>query len=353
MRPSPESAAPGSLSTESRIDLDDSGSERVSKKLPENFSVVGTAEDGRIPETVFPVGLQRLCALIVDEFPLAFQSELNIRRLYKLATWVENCTKISIKSEFCEWEEAYRLFNPDTLRAPERLHDDWKPAYAKVAVLPARNPGWRAEFRKFKGTFKDVAERSGYSKITKQQVDDAISAKARGGLELEPPDPTTFRICMYYRGVRRVERWWRSWMTLYISRKYHVDQLGRLVVLYRKLSGPLANKWSIRMLKDFDKNDVDMLLPGATVKLGWSDSLLIYGSMAVSILVALYQLFTNRKLPFTNVDDAVNSGWLLLAPFYACYQGWAAYKTKQRNYERQKNVYLMYHVTDCNGMCRV
>lgn len=91
-----------------------------------------------------------------------------------------------------------------------------------------------------------------------------------------------------------------------------------------------------------------MLIPSCKVKLSTYDYLMILGPTLFGVASAIYHLAFGH-LNFSTITSAATTLSLVMAPLYAGLEGYLGFKKKEKEYEQQKSVYMMYHLCDNNA----
>lgn len=158
---------------------------------------------------------------------------------------------------------------------------------------------------------RSILEGADYTELTREQLDAATKVASLWGVPLHVNLDIFCHLAVFARGdiigVREIRRWQR----FYRKELVEVEIYRRLVVLFQVLPGIAvdgegeSDRLYLRMFKNIPKADVDMLLPGTRVRMGWLDHTRIFvpslGGIGMSIwkivrLVLIVAVVTTSKL---------------------------------------------------------
>jgi hypothetical protein len=169
-----------------------------------------------------------------------------------------------------ELKAAYSPFDPD---------DD----ATRQAVLNEADV--KAGSNKLFGAFDEILARANYRRLSRDEIERAIHSPSHAGLRLHIDLDLFERLEVYVRGRCEVpanERRWRKavgWLGLFfVSSPGHVpatvSAYRRLAIIFRlrqgsPLTDPLdARAVMLKLFKDIPQDDIEKLLPGASVRMG-------------------------------------------------------------------------------------
>jgi hypothetical protein len=150
--------------------------------------------------------------------------------------------------------------------------------------------------------FDWLLERANFQRLSRADLENALSAVSHHGLQLEVDLGFFDRLEMYCRGeiVRTEER--RSWKNMFRSTPVELSVYQRLVIIFRLRSGCRAtrnldtNDVFIKLFKDVPKADLEMLLPGTRVKMSLKDRIKIVMPTVSGLAVSAYKAFKGALL---------------------------------------------------------
>jgi hypothetical protein len=159
-----------------------------------------------------------------------------------------------------ELKEAYAPFDPDRDAAgQEDLPSDERNAHCRW--LFAR--------------FDELLARANYRRLTRAQLEEALRTPSDDGLALSLDLAIFERLEIYARGDCRLPRTSRSWRSLWKDQQRIVPAYRRLAIIFRLAqqtphTGPVDTRAVVlKLFKDIPQQDVETLLPGASIRLGW------------------------------------------------------------------------------------
>lgn len=148
--------------------------------------------------------------------------------------------------------------------------------------------------------------RANYLRLDTADIARAAAVAKASGIRLSVDLDAFDRLAVYARGDRFCERRLRGWRTLYRPRTYWTSAYQRLVVVFRlreaRRGEPAVDPHALhlKLFKNIPKTELDMLLPGAKVKITrldqgkiWLPTISGVGMTAVKLLGAPALLFTN------------------------------------------------------------
>lgn len=143
---------------------------------------------------------------------------------------------------------------------------------------------------------RDLLAQADYSELSREELEEALQVASLWGVPLHV-DLNIFRhLAVFARGDVVGMREFRSWKNLYRKQLLPVPIYRRLVVLFQVLPNIAvdgegeSNRLYLRMFKNIPKADVDMLLPGTKIRIGWFDRTKILVPSLSGIGMTLWKL---------------------------------------------------------------
>jgi hypothetical protein len=165
-----------------------------------------------------------------------------------------------------ELKDAYAPFDPDAdTRKLETLSENEKGT--RVAALFER--------------FDSLMQRANYEPLGQKDIEAALGVQTPWGIDMNIDLDVFDRYALYARGDNKGKRTWRRWTNLWRAEEIEVDQYQRLVLIFklkkhRRLGRHVdTNSVFLKVFKDIPKPDMEMLLPGAQIKMTFLDWALI------------------------------------------------------------------------------
>eukprot|EP00879_Flechtneria_rotunda_P030205 GHRR01032807.1.p1 GENE.GHRR01032807.1~~GHRR01032807.1.p1 ORF type:complete len:582 (+),score=192.67 GHRR01032807.1:378-2123(+) len=238
----------------------------------------------------------------------------------------------------------------------------------------------------FDQELKDLLEKGGFEAISQAQLQAALAGTGLvNGLRVIVPPPGSIHYQVYYRGVRQQEVQFRSWRTYFMTKETQVPVYQRLAISFRTPDGDsmhvipeedeqlswyrkllrggvfrtkvvkkvaatkVHSNWTyLKLFKDIDVNDVDMLLPGSVVKFSHFDYIMIWGPILFGLGSAIYKA-CQGTLDFHDMTATLTSLLLVLLPLTWGMRAYMAVKDKQRAYEAHMNKLFLLHNLNNNA----
>ncbi len=170
------------------------------------------------------------------------------------------------------------LFHFDFLRTIDELAEDYSPfdPDRETAVLREVNTMQRSTLLdKLFSTFSTMLDRANYHHVTETELMEALEGRSRWGLSMDVDFSIFDRLAVYVRGKTKGTRIFRNWKRLWKDEEVEIPIFRRMVVMLKlredsKLRiGPEVNSTAVylKAFKDIPQEDMEMLLPGARLKL--------------------------------------------------------------------------------------
>ncbi|HYV37070.1 MAG TPA: DUF3754 domain-containing protein [Gemmataceae bacterium] len=236
-------------------------------------------------------------------------------------------------------KDTYAPFDPDcvtkpltTLSAEERPH--------KLDEL----------FRQFEA----LMERANFKKVDDAVLAEANSQASQVGLQMYVDFGLFEKLAAYSRGEAVGTRILRHWLWFWRKRKVDVPLFQRLAVIAkmrkdRRLGSDVdTNCVYLKIFKDVPRMDVEMLLPGARLRMPGFQRLKMGGSWIGGLAYLVYSLSTE-------VFEAVTRGlwYVIYGPLLAFlgygYKQWYGYQSTKTAYGLRLSQSLYYQTLDSNA----
>lgn len=163
-------------------------------------------------------------------------------------------------SRLAELKTAYAPFDPDSDAA---------------ALYELSNEDRSARCRRLFDRFDALLQRANYRRLTREQLDVALRTPTDDGLTLHLDLAIFERLEIYSRGDCRLPRVSRSWRNFWNGDEKLVPTFRRLAIIFRLKhktphTAPLDTRAVVlKLFKNIPQQDVETLLPGANIRLGW------------------------------------------------------------------------------------
>eukprot|EP00210_Caulerpa_lentillifera_P005749 g5496.t1 len=199
-----------------------------------------------------------------------------------------------------------------------------------------------------------------FEKLTRVDFEEASKTRSILGLEVACPSKTEISTAMFARGRRLRMHQHRSWRTLWLTNQEHELRTYQRIflVFYRNESTELLTKtispfswiknWLpkppdslcksvkpgkmyLKIFKDIEISDIDMLIPGSKVQFTKLDYLLLFVPMLIGIISAIYKA-VNGTLDFSTLANAMTSALLVVLPLTYTVRAYLGFRRKRETY---------------------
>jgi len=244
----------------------------------------------------------------------------------------------------CDLKDIYGWFDPDA---------DTKP----LEPIAAEDMTKRRD-----QVFTDVGkllEKANYTRLSREELEQVIEGSSAWGLEMHVNWEIFDRIEVYYRGEQIVRRSYRSMWRLWMKQEVDVPTFTRLVIMIKQKSdnglpaGSDTENVYMKLFKYMPKMDLEMVLPGTTIKLSKFDKAMITYPVLMGAGLVAYKLIQDifpETLPELEMLKKVGGTFALAALLagYA-YRSYYSYSVKKTTYTLQLTKSLYFQNLDSNA----
>jgi hypothetical protein len=292
-------------------------------------------------------------------------------RRKELIDLVCRCSE-SAPEEQCQLRTISRLlasiFHFEFLRTIEDLADDYAPfdPDRETASLRQSTPAERfALLDKLFTNFNAMLERGNYEPLTENQLQKALAGRSRWGLTMDVDFGIFDRLSVYVRGNTTGKRSFRNWRRFWKAEEIEIPIFRRLVVMLKLREeakgriGPEVNSNGVyvKIFKDIPQEDIEMLLPGAKLKMNNIDKTKVTFPMLTFIILAFWNVIFVPMLKFIGlafIKGPVGAGAVSLYGIAAAsgtygYRSYASYNYTRNQYSLQLTRSLYYQNLDNNS----
>ncbi len=251
-----------------------------------------------------------------------------------------SCESASIFREYCDSIES--VLDQRT----GSYHTEFSQLYAAVdpdfdgkipAALPPRETAGETE--KLMDLCGQILAAAGYRKLTQEEIEQCVGVASQFGVRLQVDFELFEQLAVYARGDIVGTRLRRRLRRLYQPERIDVPIYQRMVVLFQLCDDVQseedlkASSLHLRMFKNIPKQDVDMLLPGARVRLSKIDRAKIIVPSLGGFVLALRKIFQFVVIlaALTLYKTAVLVGLVLVAIGYVVKTVLSYFHTKDRH----------------------
>jgi hypothetical protein len=262
--------------------------------------------------------------------------------------------------QLCELASA--LFHFEYQKQLDGLKDDYAPFDPDAETRPLHPPAAAEMPKLLDNLFADfdaLMERANFKRYHETAINRAVCNDTMTGLRTDI-DPGVFdRLHVFVRGDSTVKVSRRSWLTFWRREEITVPIYRRLVVIcklrkHRRLPREAnAAKVYLKIFKDIPKHDLEMLLPGARVRLSRMDFGLIVYPLVAGVALLLYNMCNDiwevglgALATFVTFKLAT---WSMAAAFSGYgYKSYHSYQVKKQNYNLRLARSLYFQTLDSN-----
>jgi hypothetical protein len=289
-------------------------------------------------EHYIPLRRSDLVALLCADKGLPVEQREPFRQFCRLAGAVFH---FEYQQRLEELKDAYAPFDPDSETKPP-------------APLP---PGERAA--RMGAVFEQfglLMERANFKRLGVEEIRQAIAATSgEWGLLMDVDLGLFERLDVYVRGEGVGTRHRRSWRRLWRLEELRVPVYHRLVVIaklrpHRRLDRDVdTDAVYLKVFKDVPKRDVDMLMPGARVRMTRLDRALIGYPLAAGVGLLLWNIGANLREVTVGALGSLASWSLALALGGYGYRSYHSYQVKKQHYTLRLTRSLYFQSLDNNA----
>jgi hypothetical protein len=199
--------------------------------------------------------------------------------------------------QFCQLVEAtiHHEYH-DRLRAMKEAYAPFDPD-SDAAATPKPSAEQRsAHCRRLFEQFDELLQRANYRRLSRAQLEEALRTPSDDGLSLSLDLAIFERLEIYTRGDCRLPRTSRSWRSLWKEEQKLVPTYRRLAIIFRlKQLTPHTGSLDtgavvLKLFKDIPQQDVETLLPGANIRIGWLEQAKIVLPTLSGVGLTLFKL---------------------------------------------------------------
>jgi hypothetical protein len=238
-------------------------------------------------------------------------------------------------------KNAYFPFDPDSDATP-------------LIALPAAEKQHRLN-----GLLRDLAwllDRANFRHLTREEIEPMIQSASDWGIRMNVDFSAFEHVALFVRGEAYQERSLRSLWTLYQPKPIEVPIFRRLVLVLKLRQHPrLGPKVDtehvfLKIFKDIPRADVDMLLPGARVKLKLFDRGKIGFGMISGVLTVMWRMHEELLQAFHQITVGGNTVWGLTAGIVGyAYKSYYDYQQTRQTYHLNLTQSLYFQNLDSNA----
>jgi hypothetical protein len=213
--------------------------------------------------------------------------------------------------------------------------------------------------------FIHLMERANFKRLTRRDIDAAIEGGASDwGINMDVNWDVFEHIEVFVRGDQEVTRTKKHWLWWWQTVSSKVPSYRRVVLLLKLRKHHLlpesvdTNAVYLKVFKDIPKLDLEMILPGTSLQMPWSQQLKLGGSLLGTLGYAIYSLGWKMyaailailglaaKFTFAAVEYALIAPFVIL--FGYGYKQWYTWQVTKTEYAKMLVESLYYQNLDNN-----
>ncbi len=244
------------------------------------------------------------------------------------------------------------VINHDHFKLLSELKDDYAPFDPDVGtVRPANLPG-SDSIDSFVDRFTFLMERANFKRYTLDEVREMSKGVSYWGLNMDVDFSIFEKLEIFARGEGVGSRSIRRWYNLWLKRDISFPNISRLVLLVKlrpstRLPPEIdTSRVYLKIFKDIPKMDVEMLLPGARLKMPTFNRLQIGSSLIGSGAWILYNVF-QELIAIARFSTNIILGPLIALAGYG-YKQWYGYWSTRNMFHLQLTQSLYYRTLGSN-----
>jgi hypothetical protein len=208
--------------------------------------------------------------------------------------------------------------------------------------------------------FAVIMEKANFQRLTREQLEEAMKGASLWGVDMNIAWEAFDRMDVYVRGHAMGKRTIRKWYYLFRTREVQVPIFTRVAIVLKQRPhpalGPEADTRSIflKLFKDIPRMDIEMLLPGTSLRMPFFDRLKLGGSGVSSLGYVGWKL---SSMSFGGVASILSGNLLGLMALYTPlalifgygYRTYANFHKTRQSYMLQLSQSLYYQNLDNNA----
>ena len=261
-------------------------------------------------------------------------------RLQSLALAIQECHHLRYHRRQVNLKTSYAAFDPDG---------------DALAVLPLHEDDRQHRLNDVRSELTWLLERAHYRHLSGSAFDAVLAEASDWGIRMQVDFSIFSHLAVFVRGESFERRTLSNWRTLFQPRQIDVPIFRRLVLAFKTRTGHVLtpaispDHVYLKLFKDIPRADVDMLLPGARVRL----ELLDLGKLGVGVLTGLgtmsYRVLTQMADFFHTIMEPGMILWSLVAGVCSyAYKSYFDYQTTQQRYHLSLTQSLYFQNLDSN-----
>jgi hypothetical protein len=194
-------------------------------------------------------------------------------------------------------KDAYAPFDPDAEPKPrEALTVEQREGHAQ----------------KLFDSFAELMAKANFRKLSADELDYSLKTNNESGVDVHPNLDIFDRLEIYVRGDVIGKKTVRHWSRISGGREVEICTYQRLAIMFRLKAGNVGNQpldsssVSLKLFKNIPKSDIEMLLPGTTVRMTLIDRGKILIPTVSGVAITLIKILQGAvALAFASINGAI------------------------------------------------
>ncbi|PHR96223.1 MAG: hypothetical protein COA78_28995 [Blastopirellula sp.] len=245
-----------------------------------------------------PVRKVDLNQWLLEEFPASDQSQFT-----SFCELLDATLHFESHRHLTSLKAAYHPLNPDALLLgsdqsnPEAETEENSEQLIKESIQASSDSLFQQ--------FDDLLTRCNYIRLDREEIEKAIGASSQWGVNLKVDFSTFEKLEVYIRGEKQDVKTRKHWTNLYREEIISTPIYKRLALIFQlhedsdlpNHAGP--DNVYMKLFKNIPKQDVDMLLPGASVCMTLLDQGKIFLPTVTGLVIAIFKIIKGAVIIFT------------------------------------------------------
>lgn len=217
--------------------------------------------------------------------------------------------------------------------------------------------------------FAELLKHANYKRLTRDELEKIMCGASEWGVDMRVPWDAYEKVDLFVRGRTLGRRTRRRWYRFFREEEVVVPVYSRVVLILKQREhkalgkGPDTKHVFLKLFKDIPTMDLEMLLPGTTIRMPWQDRVRLGGSGLGSLGYVVFKLQA-MLAPLLKAFGLVatgavfgEQGILAMVALYAplaliggyAYKTFASFNTTKQSYQLQLSQSLYFQNLDNNA----
>jgi hypothetical protein len=209
--------------------------------------------------------------------------------------------------------------------------------------------------REIVGEIKFLLEKANFHTLDRGDVDAAVSAVSPWGLNLRVDLDVFDHLQVWARGEKIDHRTRRSWTTLFRRKHYRIPLYQRLMIVFQPhgeqldTAGYEHRRIYLKLFKNIPDGDVDMVLPGTSVRMTMLDRGKIAFPIVSGLVMTAWKIIKGALVvAAVGIYGLIAYAMLIVATVGYGWRSFFGYKRTKEKYQLNLTQNLYYQKLDAN-----